>query len=87
MKLMNGSDTDTPPFAPPFIKDGDKVIGQTAVILDYLAPRIGLAPKVEGGRGRGGGGKRVRRGEGRSLPSPLLSSKMAIRLLAKQRLF
>jgi glutathione S-transferase len=46
MKFMEGEGTDTPPFAPPFIKDGDKVIGQTAVVLDYLAPRIGLAPKV-----------------------------------------
>ena len=32
---------------PPFIKDGDKVIGQTAVVLDYVALRIGLVLKVE----------------------------------------
>ena len=31
-----------PPFAPPFLKDGDLVIGQTAAILLYLGPRIGL---------------------------------------------
>ncbi len=47
MKIMEGEGTDTPPFAPPFIKEGDKVIGQTAVVLDYLAPRLGLAPKVQ----------------------------------------
>jgi glutathione S-transferase len=32
-----------PPFAPPFLVDGDVVIGQTAAILLYLGPRLGLA--------------------------------------------
>ena len=41
---------DTPPFAPPFLKAGKLVIGQTANILLYLGPRHGLAPKVEAGR-------------------------------------
>jgi glutathione S-transferase len=40
----------TPPFAPPFIKAGKRVIGQTANILLYLGPRHGLAPKAEAGR-------------------------------------
>ncbi|WP_342154236.1 glutathione S-transferase [Methylorubrum sp. SB2] len=31
-----------PPFAPPFLRDGDLVVGQTAAILLYLGPRIGL---------------------------------------------
>jgi hypothetical protein len=35
----------TPPFAPPFLKAGKLVIGQTANILLYLGPRVGLAPK------------------------------------------
>ena len=40
----------TPPFAPPFLKAGKLVIGQTANILFYLGPRHGLAPKAEAGQ-------------------------------------
>jgi len=39
-----------PPFAPPVLKDGDLLIGQTAAILLYLGPRLGLAPDSEGDR-------------------------------------
>jgi glutathione S-transferase len=39
----------TPPFAPPFLKAGNLVIGQTANILLYLGARHGLAPKAEAG--------------------------------------
>jgi glutathione S-transferase len=38
------------PFAPPFLKAGDLVIGQTANILLYLGAHHGLAPADEGGR-------------------------------------
>src|SRR6202020_1910521 len=48
MKMM-GAKT-TPPFAPPFLKAGKLVIGQTANILLYLGSRHGLAPKTEAGR-------------------------------------
>ncbi len=34
-----------PPFAPPYLAAGKLVIGQTANILSYLGPRLGLAPK------------------------------------------
>jgi glutathione S-transferase len=40
----------TPPFAPPFLKAGKLVIGQTANILLYLGARHGLAPKTEAGK-------------------------------------
>jgi glutathione S-transferase len=40
----------TPPFAPPFLKAGKLVIGQTANILLYLGGRHSLAPKREPGR-------------------------------------
>ena len=40
----------TPPFAPPFLKAGKLVVGQTANILLYLGARHGLAPKAEAGR-------------------------------------
>lgn len=49
-RLMEGEGTVTPPFAPPFLRDGEVVVGQTAVILLYLGGRIGLAPRNEGAR-------------------------------------
>ena len=39
-----------PPFAPPFLKAGQLVIAQTANILQYLGPRLGLVPKAEAAR-------------------------------------
>jgi glutathione S-transferase len=50
MKLWDSGDIEHPPFAPPFLKDGKKLIGQTANILLYLGERHGLAPKAEAGR-------------------------------------
>jgi glutathione S-transferase len=35
----------TPSFAPPFLKDGELIIGQTSAILLYLGDKLGLAPK------------------------------------------
>jgi glutathione S-transferase len=35
----------TPPFAPPFLRDGSVVIGQTAAILLYLGDPLKLAPR------------------------------------------
>jgi glutathione S-transferase len=48
MKMM--TQRGTPPFAPPFLKAGKLVIGQTANILLYFGARHGLAPKTEAGR-------------------------------------
>jgi glutathione S-transferase len=48
MKLMAGG--DTPAFAPPFLKAGKLMIGQTANILAYLGEHHGLAPKTAAGR-------------------------------------
>lgn len=39
-----------PPFAPPFLRDGDLVIGQSAAILLHLGPRLGLAGASEADR-------------------------------------
>src|SRR5258708_6845199 len=47
--IMEAS-SGTPPFAPPFLKAGKLVIGQTANILLYLGSRHGLAPKAEAGK-------------------------------------
>lgn len=47
MKVLNSRSEPHPPFAPPFLKDGDLVIPQTANILMYLGPKLGLAPRDE----------------------------------------
>ena len=49
MRMMDAG-KGTPPFAPPFLKAGKLVIGQTANILLYLGGRHALAPKTEPGR-------------------------------------
>lgn len=49
MKMTEGRG-GTPSFAPPFLKSGKLVIGQTANILLYLGARHDLAPKAEAGR-------------------------------------
>jgi glutathione S-transferase len=38
------------PFAPPFLRDGDIVVSHVANILQYLGPKLDLAPKEEAGR-------------------------------------
>ena len=50
MKLIDGQRVKRPPFAPPFLRAGKLVIGQTANILLYLGARHGLAPKTEAGK-------------------------------------
>jgi len=50
MRLMNGPQLERPPFAPPFLRAGKLVIAQTAQVLNYLGPRLGLAPATESGR-------------------------------------
>lgn len=47
---LEGGATTRPPFAPPFLKDGDVVVGQTAAILLHLGPKLKLAPKAEADR-------------------------------------
>jgi glutathione S-transferase len=49
MKMMEAG-KGMPPFAPPFLKAGKLVIGQTANILLYLGSRHDLAPKLEAGK-------------------------------------
>jgi glutathione S-transferase len=50
MKFMEDSSLDHPPYAPPFLKAGKLLISQTANILQFLGPRLGLAPKSEAAR-------------------------------------
>ena len=49
-RLMESPSVKRPPFAPPFLKAGKLVIAQTANILLFLGPRLGLAPKPDAGR-------------------------------------
>jgi glutathione S-transferase len=48
-KVLASKRVAHPPYAPPFLKAGKLVIGQTANILLYLGPRLGLAPRDEAG--------------------------------------
>ena len=50
MRFLESRSVERPPFAPPFLKAGKLVIGQTANILQFLGPRLGLAPKNEATR-------------------------------------
>ena len=49
-RFMQSPSVKRPPFAPPFLKAGKLFIGQTANILFFLGPRLGLAPKSDAGR-------------------------------------
>ena len=49
-RFMQDTRAEHPPFAPPFLKAGKLVIAQTANILLFLGPRLGLAPQAEAGR-------------------------------------
>jgi glutathione S-transferase len=47
MHILENTRINYLPFAPPFLKTGNLIIAQTANILLYLGPRLGLAPKTE----------------------------------------
>jgi glutathione S-transferase len=50
MRVMEGAAVARPPFAPPFLKAGRQMIGQTANILLFLGGRHRLTPKDAAGR-------------------------------------
>lgn len=50
LALIDGDSVPHPPFAPPVLRAGRLLIGQTAAILLFLGDRHGLAPKTESGR-------------------------------------
>ena len=50
MTFLDGTRKKHPPFAPPFLKSGRLVIGQTANILFFLGTRHTLAPRDEAGQ-------------------------------------
>ena len=50
LRYLSGSAQSQPPFAPPFLKDGDLLVGQTANILQYLGPLLKLVARSERAR-------------------------------------
>jgi glutathione S-transferase len=45
--VLGNTRTPHPPFAPPFLKDGEVLVGQTAAILHYLGPPLRLVSRNE----------------------------------------
>jgi len=50
LRYLEGASVERPPFAPPFLKAGKRVIAQTANILFWLGPRLRLVPASEADR-------------------------------------
>lgn len=50
MHFLDSAAIEQPSFAPPYLKAGEQIIGQTANILLFLGQRLGLAPRAEAGR-------------------------------------
>jgi glutathione S-transferase len=50
MKFLEDPSLEHPPFAPPFLRAGKLLISQTANILQFLGPRLGLVPQSEESR-------------------------------------
>ncbi len=49
-KYLSGKGVQRPPFAPPFLKAGRLLIGQTPNILLFLGDQLNIAPRDDGGR-------------------------------------
>lgn len=49
-RLMESPRLAQPPWAPPYLRAGKRFIGQSALILHYLGPHLGLVPKDEASR-------------------------------------
>lgn len=49
-RFLEGENVAHPPFAPPFLRAGAQLIGQTANILLFLGGRLALAPRDAAGR-------------------------------------
>jgi glutathione S-transferase len=49
-RFLDGAHPGALPFAPPFVKVGRTIVSQTANVLAFLAPRLGLVPDDEASR-------------------------------------
>jgi glutathione S-transferase len=50
VRLLEDAADGRTPFAPPILRAGKLLVSQTANILQYLGPRLGLVPKAEAAR-------------------------------------
>src|SRR5437879_44009 len=50
LRVLEASDIERPPFAPPVLEAGQQLIAQTPNILLFLGSRLGLAPRDAAGR-------------------------------------
>lgn len=50
MRFLRGEESGLLPFAPPFLRYGELMVAQTANILQFLGPRLGLVPSDEPSR-------------------------------------
>jgi glutathione S-transferase len=50
LRFLEDDNEPHPPFAPPFLKDGAVLVGQTSAILQYLAPQLKLVARSEQAR-------------------------------------
>jgi glutathione S-transferase len=50
LHFLQGRTVERRPFAPPFLRAGRLIVGQTANILQFLGPRHALVPKTQSGR-------------------------------------
>ena len=50
LRHLNDASEAHPPFAPPFLKDGAVLVGQTANLLQYLGPALKLVARSEQAR-------------------------------------
>ena len=50
LRVLRGELGPRPPFAPPVLRAGKVVVAQTALILHFLGPRLGLVPRDAGAR-------------------------------------
>ena len=48
LQVLDGGGEHFPPFAPPFLRDGQVLVSHVANILMYLAPKLDLGPTEEG---------------------------------------
>ena len=49
-RMLEAAADGRTPFAPPILKSGKLLVSQTANILQYLGPRLGLVPRAEAAR-------------------------------------